>query len=358
MRMTNIKVVVYEATANARVSGTVTSGMVGIPVEFVLGSGWEGLTARGVARANGVAFPLIIVDGFAILPHELLVKPGYVLEIGVDGWDAEGNIRIPTVWARCGVIQPSVADADLSEREPDPTPSEIQQLITMAESTRGIALSVREDADSGKFDGAPGDDYILTDEDKIEIAEEAAEKVAGNTYTKSEIDKKIEDATPSDYDEVKQAVSQKLTEPSGAAVGQFFRVASVDADGHYVLEAVDAPTPDLTGYVKTTNYASSGTGGVIKTGSLYGFSITSEGLLSAMSFTSAQYPNKSTGTVISRGTLNNVLAAPSIQPSLSSTERAAAQQRIGIVTMTQEEYDLLDTPDPNTYYFIVDGDST
>ena len=42
---------------------------------------------------------------------------------------------------------------------------------------------------------------------------------------------------------VAEAVENKLTEPSsGLAVGKYFRVASIDADGHAVLECVDAPT--------------------------------------------------------------------------------------------------------------------
>lgn len=69
---------------------------------------------------------------------------------------------------------------------------------------------------------------------------------------------------------VAEAVEDKLTEPSsGLAVGKYFRVASIDNDGHAVLECVDAPTlepktgatapttstvADYVGQLYTTNY--------------------------------------------------------------------------------------------------------
>lgn len=44
-------------------------------------------------------------------------------------------------------------------------------------------------------------------------------------------------------------------------------------------------------------------------------------------------------------------------PAWTPSEKQAAQTRIGIVTITQEEYDLLESPDPNTYYAIVEADT-
>lgn len=45
---------------------------------------------------------------------------------------------------------------------------------------------------------------------------------------------------------VDNGLNNKLTEPStGIAVGKYFRVANIDADGHAVLECVDAPTAPI-----------------------------------------------------------------------------------------------------------------
>lgn len=43
---------------------------------------------------------------------------------------------------------------------------------------------------------------------------------------------------------------------------------------------------------------------------------------------------------------------------MTAEQQTTLQQSIGIVALTQEEYDLIETPDPNVYYFIVDGDTT
>lgn len=55
---------------------------------------------------------------------------------------------------------------------------------------------------------------------------------------------------------VAEAVEDKLTEPSsGLAVGKYFRVASIDADGHAVLECVDAPTAPVQSIERVINVA-------------------------------------------------------------------------------------------------------
>lgn len=55
---------------------------------------------------------------------------------------------------------------------------------------------------------------------------------------------------------VAEAVEDKLTEPSsGLAVGKYFRVASIDADGHAVLECVDLPEQIFVATYGVTTYS-------------------------------------------------------------------------------------------------------
>lgn len=55
---------------------------------------------------------------------------------------------------------------------------------------------------------------------------------------------------------VYNAVATKLTEPSSnLAVGKYFRIASIDADGHAVLECVDAPTAPVQSIERVINTA-------------------------------------------------------------------------------------------------------
>lgn len=55
-----------------------------------------------------------------------------------------------------------------------------------------------------------------------------------------------EDVPEYDDTQIKQDLTrldnEKLTAPPTAQIGQFFKVASIDENGHYVLEAVDAPS--------------------------------------------------------------------------------------------------------------------
>lgn len=73
--------------------------------------------------------------------------------------------------------------------------------------------------------GDKGDDYVLTDSDREEIAGDAAEKI------KPEIDK------------VKEDLATKIDKPSTApAVGKILKVTEVNDDGTFTCEWADAPS--------------------------------------------------------------------------------------------------------------------
>jgi hypothetical protein len=63
---------------------------------------------------------------------------------------------------------------------------------------------------------------------------------------------------------------------------------------------------DLTEYVKNTDYATSDKGGVFRLSGTYGFGLTSSGTPTASTFTKEDYTNKSVGSFISKGTLENI----------------------------------------------------
>lgn len=110
------------------------------------------------------------------IPHEILHESGQFY-IGV--YSTMGVETTPTLWSEAFNIEYGT-DTDGIAPQP-PTPSEYSKLIQLAEETKEIANSVREDADNGVFDG---DAYILTEEDKVEIAEKAFSpvvKIENNT---------------------------------------------------------------------------------------------------------------------------------------------------------------------------------
>jgi hypothetical protein len=94
----------------------ITSGTVGLPVEFTFDSQWDGLRKIVVFRAGNV---IKSVENPTVVPWEVLEKPGVWLSVGVYGTNADGTEVIPTTWANVCPIQIGVnPDGDPST---DPT---------------------------------------------------------------------------------------------------------------------------------------------------------------------------------------------------------------------------------------------
>ncbi len=108
--MTSIMLTVTGARAQALVCGTLTSGMVGVPVTIEYDETWEGLTKNLVCRcrksgsADEECRSILNVGSTAVVAHEVM-KAGMILYLGVEGRKADGTLVIPTTWAMCGVIQ-------------------------------------------------------------------------------------------------------------------------------------------------------------------------------------------------------------------------------------------------------------
>lgn len=116
------------------------------------GEEWDNTvkTAYFQNPASGEKYPKILADdGTCTVPWEALTDKGFV-RFSVAG--ERENYRITTC------IESFYNSETVYGGEPSepPTPSQYDQLIALAEQTKEIAESVREDADAGKFDGPPG----------------------------------------------------------------------------------------------------------------------------------------------------------------------------------------------------------
>ena len=140
------------------------------------------------------------------------------------------------------------------------------------------------------------------------------------------------------------ALALKLTEPStGLAVGKYFRIAAIDESGHAVLEAVDlpsAPVQDVQingtsivadGLANVPN-ATNNAKGVIRgnTSIVDSNFAVSSGSPYCMTRNASDFYSQGQSGFVSNGTLRNVLTAPSLMPSLTAEEQAAARARIGL----------------------------
>ena len=82
----------------------ITSGTVGLPVEFTFDSQWDGLTKIAVFRAGDIIKSVDLPGAETTVPWELLVSAGAWLSIGVYGVNADGSVAIPTTWANVRAI--------------------------------------------------------------------------------------------------------------------------------------------------------------------------------------------------------------------------------------------------------------
>ena len=93
-------------------------------------------------------------DCKCFIPHEVLSNPGYIM-ISTEGQKNADNDTFIITTNTVGFYNNATVH---SGDETDPTPSEYMQVINAAEAAQKIAQSVRDDADSGKFNGKPGAD--------------------------------------------------------------------------------------------------------------------------------------------------------------------------------------------------------
>ena len=133
--MTTITLICRGGLARARVEGSLTQGMVGIPVTLDCDEAWAGLSKQLKVRCGGVVRTAAAEGETVCLPYECLIA-GQRLDCGLDGWDSGGTLRIPTNWACCGPVLYSVAEVD-GEPGALPAPPEdtVSQLLERMEQT-------------------------------------------------------------------------------------------------------------------------------------------------------------------------------------------------------------------------------
>lgn len=152
--MKPIKITVTGSNARVTEKPVITSGTVGLPVEFTFDEAWNGLGKTAVFRAGSRSYPVSCVQSAAIVPWEVLEKGGVGLYIGVFGADAEGTVKIPTVWACADTI---AAGTQIPETVPaEPAADVYHQILAAANKAVAGVEILRQEADSGKFIGPVG----------------------------------------------------------------------------------------------------------------------------------------------------------------------------------------------------------
>lgn len=131
-----------------------TSGSVNVYlVQFAFSADWDELDKTAVFRAGDTKISVVLdATNRCQIPWEVLENRGRPLEAGVYG-TKNGTVVLPTIWATLGTIKEG---ASPGENTQPPTPDVYSQILAAASKAEEIAQSVRDDADSGAFDGPPG----------------------------------------------------------------------------------------------------------------------------------------------------------------------------------------------------------
>lgn len=191
--MTTIQLYCRGSLARAKVEGQLTHAMAGIPVEIQWDEAWHGLTKTMKIRCNDVCRTAIVAeDGTAVVPYECLIA-GQRLEIGLDGWSQDGSLRIPSSWASCGIVKPSVAQCEGEEGAPPTvdTVAQLQILVGKAEeAASGAALAAGDAAGSA---GAAGQSAMEAG-NAASAAGQAALAAAGSCQTAEETAQSIQES--------------------------------------------------------------------------------------------------------------------------------------------------------------------
>ena len=161
--MNNIQITVAGSDAQLTQSQPIVAGTVGLPVVYHFDESWHTLEKVAVFRVGSRTMHRLGVQEQAVVPWELLEKPGCHLWAGVYGVNADGSLQIPTVWVDLGQIQPGAEPG--TEESMDPTLPVWQQVYNSLDSKLEAA------AESGRFTPKKGIDYY-TEEDRASFVQQ------------------------------------------------------------------------------------------------------------------------------------------------------------------------------------------
>lgn len=145
----------------------IPKGIAGAVIEVKYATNWDGLTKTAVF-AGAVTRDVLNVGGSIVIPAEVVAQSEHRVRVGFYGVDGDKNVIIPTLWADLGIVQDAADPSGDPGADPLlPVWAQLQKEFEELKESGGLI------GPQGP-QGIPGDDYVLTDADKTEIAEIAA----------------------------------------------------------------------------------------------------------------------------------------------------------------------------------------
>ena len=138
---TSLNVIVRGTKVTAELTGVLTSGMVGVPVEFQFDEDWGDLRKLGVFKGSGQKKYLDLNLGDELtIPWEVLTEERTMVKVGVEWRKSDGTVVIPALWAEVGVVLPGAQAGNDPAMEPTPT----------------VYDQIMQAIDDGRLKGDPG----------------------------------------------------------------------------------------------------------------------------------------------------------------------------------------------------------
>ena len=138
-----IKISVSGSAAKVTETVPLVAGTVGLPVVYEFDESWEGLTKTAVFCCDGQVLSHSKPEQ-AVLPWELLKKPGCRVYAGAFGTNSDGTVQRSTLWADLGAVEKGAAAQD--SQSAAPTQPQWQQMLQKAkeELAEEIRASLRD----------------------------------------------------------------------------------------------------------------------------------------------------------------------------------------------------------------------
>lgn len=121
----------------------ITAGTVGLPVEFTFDGAWDNLCKTAVFLAGERRMTDDSIENTAIVPWEVLKRPGFHLNVGVYGVNLDGTVAMTTTWVNAGVIHKSANPNE--DPLMSPTLPVWQKLLNMVGNLFGLKTNVKTD---------------------------------------------------------------------------------------------------------------------------------------------------------------------------------------------------------------------
>ena len=159
----------------------VPQGIIGATIEVTYSAEWSQLIKTAVFSGSTTK-DVLGVGNTITIPAEVVAKPGHRLRVGFYGV-SDNTLAIPTLWADLGNIQSATDPSGDSSTDPRlPVWAQLQEQIKNIELTPGPPGPAGKDGVDGQpgkdgytpvkgKDYFDGDDYVITDKDKTEIAD-------------------------------------------------------------------------------------------------------------------------------------------------------------------------------------------